>query len=176
MRGISIRARRVLLAAAVASGVGSQSAHAASGTWAVDADGDWSTSGNWSSGTVADGVDSTASFTNNITATRTVTLDTARTIGNLTFSDNAAVGSSWVLSGPNTLTLDRTSGTPTITTTTNATISTVLTGTDGLTKSGVGFLELTGANTYSGTTTISTGAPLRHRRRGPPLGQQSGAQ
>ena len=63
-----------------------------------------------------------------------------------------------MLSGPNTLTLDRTSGTPTINTTTNVKISTVLAGNDGLTKLGVGVLELSGANTYSGTTTISTGA------------------
>ena len=94
---------------------------------------------------------------------RTVTLDSARTIGNLTFSDGGAAGSSWVLSGPNTLTLDRTDATaPTIITTTNATISTVLAGNDGLTKggtafSGVGILSLTGANTYSGTTTVTRG-------------------
>jgi hypothetical protein len=79
---------------------------AADGTWAVDADGNWSTAGNWNGGTVADGVNFTASFTNNITATRTVTLDTARTIEYLNFSDNGAAGSSWVLSGPNTLTFE----------------------------------------------------------------------
>ena len=51
----------------------------ASGTWISDTDvnNDWSTAANWSGGTVADGVDSTASFTGDITATRTVTLDTA---------------------------------------------------------------------------------------------------
>ena len=87
----------LLLIGAAVSG-----AHAADGTWISDTDvnNGWSTAGNWNGGTVADGVDFTANFTNNITATRTVTLDTARTIGNLTFSDNGGAGSSWVLSGP----------------------------------------------------------------------------
>ena len=49
----------------------------------------------------------------------------------------------------NTLTIDGGSST--------ASISSVLTGTNGLTKAGTGTLNLSGANTYSGTTAVSAG-------------------
>jgi len=139
-------------------GAAGPAAFAQNGSWSADADGNWSDSTKWSGATVADGVDFTASFTNDITAPRTVTLDTPRTIGNLTFSDNGANGSPWVLAGPNTLTLDVTSGKPTITATTDTTISTILAGSDGLTKAGSGTLFLANtANTYTGVTTGSAG-------------------
>src|SRR5262245_20902843 len=105
------------------------------GTWTFDADGNWSDPGNWDSGIVADGTGSFAGFSN-ITASRTVTLDTNRTIGNLSFSDDGSGTNRWVLSGPNTLTLDVTSGPSTINTNTPTTISTVLAGNDGLRKQG----------------------------------------
>ena len=51
----------------------------------------WSTTGNWSGGTVANGTDGIADFsTLNITADDTVHLDTARTIGQLKFGDTTA--------------------------------------------------------------------------------------
>jgi fibronectin-binding autotransporter adhesin len=112
------------------------------GTWAVDASGNWSLATNWSGSTIADGADSTANFTNNITATRTVTLDTAgRVIGNMVFSDAGALGSIWTLSGGNTLQLDRTTGSPTITTTTLTRIILPLTGSDGFTHAGAQVLN-----------------------------------
>ena len=40
------------------------------------------------------------------------------------------------------------------------TVSGVVTGSAGLTKQGSGVLDLSGANTYTGTTTVSAGAPL----------------
>jgi fibronectin-binding autotransporter adhesin len=136
-----------------------EAAHADDGTWTVDADGNWSDPGNWDSGTVADGTGFFAGFSN-ITASRTVTLDTNRTIGNLSFSDDGSSTNRWVLSGPNTLTLDVTSGPPTINAATPTTISTVLAGNDGLRKQGFEVLQLTAANTYSGSTTINSG-PLQ---------------
>ncbi|HEV7406291.1 MAG TPA: autotransporter-associated beta strand repeat-containing protein [Chthoniobacteraceae bacterium] len=150
---------RLLIGAAAGLLLADASVRALNGTWNVDADGTWSTPGNWFGSGVADGVDSSANFAADITATRTVTLDTDRTIGNLGFSDSGtATLSQWVLAGSRTLTLDRTSGTPTITVSTlnsRATIATVLAGSDGLSTSTNGLAELTAANTYSGPTTIS---------------------
>ena len=128
-----------------------------SGTWTVDASGNWSTSGNWVGGIVPNGTDGTANFTFDITAPRTVTLDTTRTIGNLVFSDGGAAGSAWILTGAPTLTLATAIGTPLITTTTDATISLTLGGTQGFTKDGAATLILSGNNSITGTTTISAG-------------------
>lgn len=125
------------------------------GTWNVDADGSWDTDTNWLGSAIADGSGNTASFTNDISGTRTITLDSDRSIGGLIFSDNGASGSAWILSGGNTLTLAGT--TPTISTLTNATISSIIAGSDGLTKTGAARLALSGANTYSGGTTLSGG-------------------
>jgi autotransporter-associated beta strand protein len=134
----------------------SSAAFAADGTWAGTAAGNWSDPLNWSAGVVADDAGFTALFTSDITAATVVTLDTARTIGNLTFSDNGANGSAWTISGANTLTLAG-GTTSTIETTTNATISSVIAGTNSLTKAGSQTLTLSGANTYSGGTILNGG-------------------
>jgi len=91
----------------------SPQAEAGNGTWTADADGNWSTTGNWSGGNIADGTGSTGDFsTINITGYRTVTLDSARTNGYLRFADTTP-SHHWVLKdGP--LTLDVTSGKPDI--------------------------------------------------------------
>src|SRR5262245_12125433 len=82
-------------------------ANAASGTWNVDAGGNWSDFTKWSGGTIADGADATANFTFNITSDRTVTLDSPRTIGNIAFDDTGAGGDSkWTIAGSNTIQLD----------------------------------------------------------------------
>lgn len=136
------------------------SATAQTGTWNVNASGDWSDALNWTPG-IADGPTATANFTNNISATRTVNLDTARQIGNINFSDNGSTGQIWNLSSDNgsVLTLGNgTAGASTINTLTNATISLNLAGANSLTKTGVQVLTLSGNNTYSGETVISGGA------------------
>lgn len=133
----------------------------ADGTFTADVSANWSAPANWAGGTVADGSGFTASFTSNVTADRTITLDSARTIGKLVFSDaTPATAGSWIISGANILTLD--GGTPTVTvdalgTAKNATISSVVAGTLGVTKAGAGTLVLSGANTFTGQTNISTG-------------------
>jgi autotransporter-associated beta strand protein len=134
-------------------------ARAVDGTWNTNASGNWSLAANWASGTIADGTDGTANFVFNITATRTVTLDSARTIGNLVFTDATTSSNDWALSGANILTLDTTSGTPTINVTNRtATVSVILGGNDGLARgAGTGILVLSGASTYSGGTTIGAG-------------------
>ncbi len=136
-----------------------QIVRAANGTWTNFASGNWSTVGNWSGSIVADGTDFTADFsTLNIFADQTVTLSAARTIGNMKFGDNSSPSNNWFLTG-STLTLDTTTGTaPTITVTNQtATISSILAGNDGMTKTGAGTLVLSGGNTYTGATTVNQG-------------------
>lgn len=87
----------------------------ADGTWTNDASGTWGTAGNWAGGTIANGAGSLANFsTIDITAARTVTLDTSRTIGGLIFGDAnwSNSGFNWALqsSGGTILTLDNTGG------------------------------------------------------------------
>lgn len=156
--------RYCLLLAAAAQLVASSSASAADGTWIQTGAGpfDWSVAAtaNWSGGTVADGQNNTANFTANITAAQTVNLAEARTIGNITFTDSTTDSHNLTISGANILTLDRSSGIPTINVTQSArtlTISSEIAGLDGLLKIGLGTLTLTGANSYTGTTTITQG-------------------
>lgn len=145
----------------------------------------WSGAGNWAAGTVADGSGATAYFTNDITADNTVHLDAARTIGNLTFGDGATnTPASWILdnngSAANILTLA--GATPTITVNAlgankidrTATISAELAGSGGFTKAGVGMLNLTASNSYSGPTTVSAGGILSISNPGA-LGSTNGA-
>jgi autotransporter-associated beta strand protein len=138
---------------------GATALHAADGSWAVDADGAWSTAGNWLSSTIADASGSTANFTNPITVGRTVTSDTARTIGNLVFAGSAALN--WTLTNSAALTLATGSGVSTITVTSNtATINASgagLAGAQTVLKNGAGILSLAWNNTYSGGTMIGEG-------------------
>jgi autotransporter-associated beta strand protein len=130
---------------------------AGNGTWSTDASGNWSDTSKWSGGNLADGAGFTADFsTLNITADRTVTLDSPRTIGTLIFGDTSGA-QNWFLnsSGGNALTLS--AGTPTIAVLQNtATISASLAGTGGFTKSSAGTLVLAGSNSLSGTLNLDT--------------------
>lgn len=140
-------------------------APAVDGTWNVDANGLWSLDTNWLSNIIADGSTFSANFTNNITADRTVSLDSDRTLTNLVFGDSdTATAGSWILNnnGTSTNNLILAGTTPTITvnalgTGKTATISAIIEGTAGLTKAGTGTLILSGVNTYSGTTIVNSG-------------------
>jgi fibronectin-binding autotransporter adhesin len=147
------------------------SASAATGTWNVDANGLWSAAGNWTPG-VADGAGFIANFTNNITADRTVSLDSDRTINRVNFADSTTSSAgSWILdnngTATNNLILSGTTGAATGTVPVidvaalgsgkTATISAIIEGSYGFTKTGAGTLVLSGANTYTGTTTLSAG-------------------
>jgi len=135
-------------------------------TWIVDASGFWSAPGNWWGGTPPAGSGVTA-YLNlaDITADRTIHLDGTVTLGNLLFGDTVlSSGAGWTLdnngNAGNVPTLD--GSTPTISVYAlgagkAATVSAVLSGTEGLTKSGVGILALGGANIYTGTTTLAAG-------------------
>ncbi len=148
-----------LLAGAVMS-------HAASGTWTNPAGGVYSAPGNWSGGTVADGVGATADFsTIDPSSPATVTVDASHNLGALLFGDVAGVNlDNWTLApGGGVLNLAVSSGSPTITVNNNtgnsntATINVPLTGGAGLTKAGNGTLLLGAPNNYTGPTAISAG-------------------
>ncbi|MEI7908684.1 MAG: autotransporter-associated beta strand repeat-containing protein [Verrucomicrobiota bacterium] len=129
--------------------------------WINAAGGSWLTPANWQSGVVGSGVDATVDLsTQDLTAEAIITLDGARTIGGLKFGDTSP-SNNWTLStgagGP--LTLDVTSGSPVIEVVNQtATISTVLTGNDGLTKTGAGTLMLgSNGNSFTGNLNINAG-------------------
>jgi autotransporter-associated beta strand protein len=142
--------------------------HAQSGTWTNlvngNASGTWSTAANWNNGIVANGADSTADFsTLNITTNSTVTVDITPTIGNLIFGDTApdsTQATNWVLTG-GTLTLQVSSGVPTITANNGTNIiSTVLAGTMGFNKAGAGIIRLNGANNITLSSNININAGI----------------
>jgi autotransporter-associated beta strand protein len=141
--------------------------HAATLTWdasgtattaPTDGAGTWNTSSvNWNNGTVDSAWPNTnadiAVFGAANGAAGTVTVGTV-TANSVTF--NAPGSGNYELS-TGTITLDGT--TPTITAKTNATISAVIAGSVGLKTTGStgAVLTLTGANTYTGTTTVNAG-------------------
>ncbi|MEI6075060.1 MAG: autotransporter-associated beta strand repeat-containing protein [Verrucomicrobiota bacterium] len=133
----------------------------ASPIWTNVLGGTWSTAGNWLNNAVGSGANVTVDFNSvDLTADTTVTNDTARTVGNLTFGDTSpSSAASWVVTG-NPITLA--SATPTITvnalgTGAKVTINSSLTGTSGLRKNGTGTLTLGGVNSYSGGLTVNDG-------------------
>lgn len=131
----------------------------ASGTWVADGSGNWGEPVRWSAATVATGAGNTANFsTINITANRTVTLDSSRSIGTLRFSDTSGAQTWTVTNVPGAvLTLGTGSAaSPSLIVTNTATLSTALAGTNGFTKSGPGTLILRGENPLSGTVNIDT--------------------
>jgi autotransporter-associated beta strand protein len=130
----------------------------ANGTWIADSDGLWSDTNKWSGGVPASGAGNTADFsTINITADRTVTLDSSRTIGSLKFGSTASTNN-WLLvsSAGSMLTLG---GAPLISVNQNtATLAVPLAGTSGFTKTAAGTLVLSGTNTLSGTLNLDSGS------------------
>ncbi|MSU60051.1 MAG: hypothetical protein EXS35_18090 [Pedosphaera sp.] len=133
------------------------------GFWTTAGGGSWGNGANWDSGTIADGTDNTAFFGTlvNNPANTTVTLDGARTIGNLLFTDQSGADN-WILNPGTggTLTLDNTFEAPNITVALAAqlvTMNAVLAGTNGLEKLGAGTLQLTATNTFTGEAVVSAG-------------------
>lgn len=158
--------------------------------WNVNANGNWSLPGNWSTGQVPNAAKAFVGFGGGgteITLDRTITVDSAFTAGTLAFN-GAANGRSYTLAaGANAaIILDNdqtgafvtdTAGSHTIgaplTLTANGATFTVLNALDTLTVSGVidgfgsplvkggaGTLALTGSNTYTSGTTINGGTLL----------------
>jgi autotransporter-associated beta strand protein len=159
--------------AALSAALASTDALAVNGTWsptgfAGNGTGSWSSATNWASGVVADGASSIASFnTLNLTADSIVSLDSARTIGQLLFSDTTQ-SNLWTLDNggnpANILTLDNGASQPIITVnpnnntfnTRNTTISAVINSNNGFVKTGGGALVLSAANNITGQVVINS--------------------
>ncbi len=133
---------------------------AAGGTWTNLLGGSWAAADNWSGSVVADGADSTADFSMlDLTTDAAVTLDGARTIGNLLFGDKSP-SHNWFLEtgsgGP--LTLDSAGIPAFFVSNQTATVNVSLAGTRGWTKTGAGALALNGDNgALGGDATIASG-------------------
>lgn len=150
--------------------IGAANSRAADGAWTNDFDGLWSETTNWLDGVIADGAGSTATFSNDLLSTVLVNMDSARTLGNLTFSPvgvftltNNGVDDVNILTlqGPSKPVISVPPGV-------NATISrTVLAGTNGFVLDGGGTLTLVKAgndtvaydptNTWSGNVVLNNG-------------------
>ncbi len=126
-----------------------------SGAWSVNADGNWSLSSNWKSSIVATGTTGVAYFTNAITASRTVNLDSSPwTINGLTFTNTGVFG--WAITN-GTLNLAGTTPGFTVAPNSTATVQSAISGTAGLQKNSAGQLILSGSNYFTGTVLILGG-------------------
>lgn len=144
---------RVFLAQGFAVILTAQCGWAASGTWGVNASGTWELASNWLANGIADGVDATATFSNDPVGARTVTLGSPRTLGNLAFSDSDPLtAGTWAVAGTSPLTLSVAAGAPTISVTSlTATLAVPLAGM-AFSKTGTGTLVLAGANAFTTPT------------------------
>lgn len=152
--------------------------YAASGSWNVDADGNWNVNGNWSGATFPDGTAQQATLGGVITADRTITLGQDIVIRNLVVNDD----NRYIVTGGNTLTLNRAGTQFTQSGTGGVTIdSDVILGNSGtwngagtgtaifngvisdggggfqITKGGASTLILNGNNTFSGGILLNAG-------------------
>ncbi|HTQ39758.1 MAG TPA: autotransporter-associated beta strand repeat-containing protein [Pirellulales bacterium] len=139
------------------------------GTWIDAATGGlWNVSGNWQSGNIASGVGATADFsTLDITANNTVIFNGPYTLGSMVFGDTTP-NFNWIIDPStatglttdvpnNILTLQTSSGTPTITVNNQtATLQMIINGSQGLIKAGAGTLNLGGATATNTTTNLVT--------------------
>jgi len=142
------------------------------GYWTATGNGSWSSAGNWDSGTIANGTDDTAYFgvLADVPANLTVTLDGARTIGTLFFTDQSGADSVILTAGSGgPLTLDATFDAPEVLVAPVAqqiSINVPIAGTDGFEKGGAGTLVLNATNVYTGETLVSAGTLLVNGRLG----------
>lgn len=150
----STRLARAFTLASLFGCLSAGSLFAGSETWTrTTTGGNWSDLSNWQSGTgYADGTGAVATLS--ATGTQTVNLDTNVTLGGIAFSNGTYTISS---NNGSAITLATSTGTPNLSST--GTISATLAGTQGFTMNpgGTRTLTLSGANTYSGVTTLTNG-------------------
>ena len=153
--------------------------------WGVDANGSWSTAGNWNPTTIPNVQFASANFgggSTTFTGPHTVTLDGNNIIGSLTFNtvqpftiNQGSSGSLLFDNGNGTALITDTLGNHTVNAaialptsgasvslaaSTSLSLNGTISGTSGIVESGSGTLNLGGANTYSGGTTLSAGQQL----------------
>ncbi len=129
--------------------------------WNLTTGGSWPSTANWRPKSLPDGVDNTADFsTMTLTGSAAVALNGNHTVGNLNFGDAGGQYNWSVTAGTGgSLSLQVSQGVPTINVVNQTTtVSVVLSGSEGLTKSGAGTLVLAASNTYTGGTIISGGS------------------
>lgn len=126
------------------------------GAWNEDASDNWSDTSKWLNGTVANGTNAVAMLSKVLTADQTITLDSDRTLGEIRAQSTTK---NYTIGGANTITLASTDEQPIVSVWANRmlTISCPIAGSGGMKKQGSGILSLSGANNYSGGTTISAG-------------------
>jgi autotransporter-associated beta strand protein len=159
-----VASRRGGLALAFAVGAAcSAPAFAVDGTWTNPAGGTWGDGANWLGGTVADGVDGIANFnTLDLTADAAVTIAVPRTIGRLNFGDtDPLTAAGWTISSATTESLTIQGSAPTINVGALGTGKVVLISSPvsatGLTKSGVGDVQLASTAGLGGGITVAGG-------------------
>ena len=116
---------------------------------AGNASGLWSTAANWSPNSVPNSQDAIADFsTLTITGNSFITNDAPVTVGSLVFANATANGATWTLDGAggNLITLDKSSGVPTIAVTNVQALIGGLGGFQGFEKTGNGALAIYGAS------------------------------
>lgn len=128
-----------------------------SAVWNVDDVGSWSEAGKWLQGAIPDAPGTAVDFfTTTQSGDTVITLDSNRTIGSVTFGNVNPYN--WFLESINDSVLTLSGATPTVNVQEReATISASIGGSDGLLKDGDGTLILSGANFYSGDTTVLSG-------------------
>lgn len=142
---------RLLLQTTVSLALTLCTSHATEYTWSGSTTGTWDGSNtNWATADLdpwnsTNGILNTATFN---------TASLAATVSGTVFANAIQFTTAGALNG-GTITLGGT--TPTITTSADAAISSLVTGSAGLVKAGNATLTLTGANNYTGGTTISAG-------------------
>ena len=158
-----VAARLVILLLLVAEGM----ARAASSTWVGNGSqaygqAIWGGLANWANNSPADGAGYTATFGNSFNNGYNCIVNTARTIGNITYTDPANANDFTLSKHANdyTLTLNNSNASPVINITQSGrtlTINPRVGGTGGLTKAGPGTLILNTNNTISGNAIINGG-------------------
>ncbi len=133
---------------------------AGSGTWINPGSSAWISTGSWTGANIANGSSANANFsTLDLKGDLTLLLNGARTIGSLTLGDvNPSHNFNLRPGTGGTLTLNNGGGAPVIQVNNGtATMSVVLAGNSGISKTGPGTLVLAGNNVYSGPTLITSG-------------------
>ena len=152
----------VAVLALAAWGVWPAAATATDGTW-TGVSGDWSNPAIWEGGVIPGGSGATASFTADLTGSRTVFVDSPVILGGLVFTDTASSHNlTLAASGGQQLTLETPAGRPSINVTDadrRLAITGVVGGLQGLIKTGPGRLFLNNqANVFSGELELQAGS------------------